>query len=125
MSKEVSSFQLTIDMRKNRIRIYKSALIKLGCPLFILLLVNPEEKKIVVMPSEGIKTAHRIRWDSNKKSYELTSTPLIRNLLSLFPQWDKNKNYRLPGKYICSENVIEFYMNDAVIISNQEDPLNG
>ena len=117
MKQEMHKPQISIDIRRKRIRIHKVTLELLDHPQFILLLVNPETRTIAVMPSGDVKTAHCIHWERLKKTYELTSIGLIRSLCSVCPEWSDSQNYRITGEFIPSENIVEFRMDQAVPIS--------
>ena len=59
---------LSIDLKKNRIRIHKRTLHLLGNPEYIQLLVNPDDRTIAIM--KGISSdvlAHRVYYDRIKK----------------------------------------------------------
>jgi len=78
----LSPVTISIDIRKNRIRIYKSLLQLLGFPKYIQFLVNPNNKSMAIkcvehpvpgLPCEKIKPQEFMTNDS----YELYSKSLM------------------------------------------------
>ena len=45
---------LVIDAKKNRLRIYKTTLHELGDPKYIQLLVDPDQRNLVIVPVKFI-----------------------------------------------------------------------
>jgi hypothetical protein len=114
---------IVIDLKKPLIRIHKSTLHILGNPEYILLLVNPNERTIAVLPSEREDSkAHHVSKYSlrNNKSFELYSTNLIRNLKILQENWENNGIYKIYGFKIQEQNIVKFNMSEAFISNLQE-----
>ena len=54
---------ITLDLKKNRIRIYKSTLELLGKPRNIHILVNPADRKLIIRPTvPGKKASLKINY---------------------------------------------------------------
>ena len=120
MSKQHSSPKpaLSIDMKHNLIRIHKVTLNTLGNPDYIQLLVNPDDRSIAI--TTGIskdKLAHHVCYDKIKRgqSFELHSTILLQNLLSISEQCETMKAYRIYGKYVPEHNIIRFPIEECVL----------
>ena len=114
---------LSIDQKKNRIRIHKKTLYMLDNPTFIQILVNPDKKALVIMPSvKEDHLAHRINWmylDDSSKSYELYSKTLVEMINSL-QIWEPRQIYKVEGELVKTDiqkACIRFNLCEAVILS--------
>ena len=115
MNKQVFKPIISINLRKPVIRINKSAITSIGNPEYILFLVNTKDCSLGILPSDkNDPKAHHIYKYSNKKSYELYSKSLIKNLKMLCPMWESKGTYRMEGYYTKNPNIIKFNMSDAV-----------
>ena len=106
---------LTIDTQNNLLRIHKSTLNILNNPDYVQLFINPSEKIICISagnPNDYL--THRIDYDKLKsgKSYELYSTPFIRQLKNLFPNEANSIKKRIIGEYLSKYNVTLFNFNN-------------
>lgn len=102
---------LSIDMKKYRLRIYKSTLNLLGPPKHIQLLVSPNEKVIAIRGLEKrCKESHEVSFTHMKpdNSYELYSKELVMTLMSLIPDLEKNITYRLTGEVHIEQKIVFF-----------------
>lgn len=96
---------LTLDMKRNRIRIYRATLRALGDPAYIQFLINPEELYIAILGSEiplSGGTANRVKIPNSrldgKLSVEFYSAALLDGIYSIFGVLDCEYNYRLTGE---------------------------
>ena len=115
---------ISITLRKPSIRIYKETLHILGDPTHVLLMVNPKDCSIIISPSNGSdSTAHNVAKYLNKgrKSPELYSTPLIRKLKMLCPNWQDSDSYKFYGEYVQNESVVKFKLSDAILLTKVGD----
>ena len=111
---------ILVDLKNPLIRIHKDTLYSIGNPEYILLLVNPKEYSLAVLPSDkSDPKAHYVFKNSfnNKKSVELYSTPLIKNLMNLCKDWVDNKAYRIYGEAVPNQNIIRFNMLESFSIN--------
>lgn len=102
---------ISLDMKKFRLRIYKSTLNLLGPPNYIQLLVNPNERVVAIRGlEERCKESHEVSFTRLKpdNSYELYSKQLILTLMSLLPNLDKDCTYRLSGEARTNEKIAFF-----------------
>lgn len=113
---------LSIDLKKNRIRIHKKTLYMLGNPAYIQILVNPVKKTLAILPSVSEDhLAHKINWlylDDSSKSYELYSKALVKTINSL-QIWEPKQIYKIDGTAINTDTstvAILFYLNESVVI---------
>lgn len=113
---------IVIDLVKNRIRIHKQTIHKLGDPSSILLLVNPDKHTFgIVGCKDNESGSHRVNLDNIKNNcYELYSRSLIRSLQTVCPQWENGKKYRIVGELLPTENAVCFSMAKSEPISNME-----
>jgi len=116
MTENVSKPMILVDMAKNRIRIHRTALEALQYPEYILLIVNPEEKTIGILPGKlGMPGAHRVKTPSvlGKNCYELYSAGLTRQLREVCRDWLPAGKYLMEGTLVSGKGVIYFSMNEA------------
>ena len=119
--KEILNLGILIDLKKKRIRIHRSTLHALGNPVRVYLLVNPEQRMLAVQSAVASdKRAHKVYTtaDSNRQTYELYSTSLVNNLLTLNPGWAEPCKYRIQGEAIPSESAVVFKMDDAMPVGS-------
>ena len=106
---------LSIDMKKNRIRIHRNTLHLLGSPKYIQLLVNPTKELIVVMPGrKDDPLAHPVKEHqiTDNNCFELSSKKLINSLRQVNGMFKEQNLYKLCGHYFEKQNVAQFYMHD-------------
>lgn len=111
---------ILVDLKKYLIRIHRDTLRLIGNPEYVLLLVNPNEKILAVLPSNRSDTkAHHISKSSlvNKKSFEIYSTSLMQNLQNISTGWEANKAYRIYGEKVPNQEAIKFSMLEAFSIN--------
>ena len=111
---------ISVNLKKPLIRIHKDTLHLIGDPDYVLLLVNPKECTLAVLPSDrSDPKAHHISKGSliNKKSFELYSTSLVQNLRNLCSDWENGKAYRIYGEAIPNKAVIRFNMAKAISVN--------
>lgn len=102
---------LSVDLKKFRLRIHKATLNQLGHPKYIQLLVSPKEKVIAIRGlNERCKEAHEVSFTRMKpdNSFELYSKQLVITLMSLLPDLEKDFTYRLTGKVHADEKIAFF-----------------
>lgn len=106
---------IVIDSKNSRIRIHRNTLHLLGDPKYIQLLVNPQQLTLAILPSQELKTANAVRWDriAERKSCELYSKILVRQLGSICPGWKADGKYRLYGACVLDGLLIQFDMSLA------------
>lgn len=108
---------ILIDLKKDRIRIYKRTLHAIGDPKYILLLVNPEDRTIVILRSDrDDQRAYRLpqaRFE-DKQSFEIRSKMLVQNLRSMCDDWLDDYSYRIYGEVIKAEGIAQFCIPDAL-----------
>ena len=107
---------ITVDLKKNRIRIYKTAIHLLGDPAFLLLLVNPEDRSICVSCGDPNDIrSHRVRLSALKggNSFELNSKSLCTALMDVCPEWSDSHSYRCYGELVPGMGIVRFPLKDS------------
>lgn len=108
---------LTLDMKRSRIRIYRSTLRALGNPLYIQFLINPEDLYIAILGSEkplAGGTANRVKLPEKRMtarlSFEFYSEPFMSAIYKVFGVLDREYNYHLTGEIDELNRVAYFSM---------------
>ena len=113
---------LTIDIKQNRLRIYKSVLHMMGDPKNIQLLVNPEEMVVAIRCVDVARKddqTHRIKMVANN-CVEISSMAFIRKLCTVVGSLDPSHLYRLAGRVYPTERVAVFSLKTIQKIKKQE-----
>lgn len=105
--------QMSIDIKKNRIRVHKESLHLIGDPKYIQILVNINNRLIAIMAIETDQTdLQSYRVDQNRMesdfSFEIYSSPFIKKLCNEFNCFKKGKCYRLTGTAVGVEKTVVF-----------------
>ncbi len=124
MNKLISSQKptLSIDLKRNLIRIHKATLNILGQPEYIQLLVNPDDRSIAIMKGfSSDKLAHHVKYDRIKKgqSCELYSTVLLNNLRIISNQFEQSKAYRIYGNYHPEYEIVKFSIDECILYGQE------
>lgn len=106
---------ISIDLKKNRIRVHKAMLHKLGDPKYIQLLVNPESRAVAIrcvdVPLSGEPihkvTEQKLRSDN---SYEIYSRSFLLKLSELEPSIGTSGLFRMDGDVFPSKKMAVFYL---------------
>lgn len=106
---------LTIDLKRNRFRIYRKTLRYLGDPAFIQFLINPEELYIAILGSDKPipgGTANKINLNLELKScIEFYSAALMNGLFKIFGALDCRYSYHLAGEIDQINRVAYFSLH--------------
>ncbi len=114
---------MSIDLKKNRIRIHRNTLRMLGDPEYIQILINPGSRFIVIKSSTKTDhLSHRVRPSqlTANRSYELYSTYFIQALRSIIYGINPDILYRLYGIINREENLVRFSMDSAAPVTEIE-----
>ena len=118
MNKSVSKFKsiplLTLDFKKNRIRIHKQTIHMISDPDYIQLFINPNAKKIIIVgSSEFDHLAHNaVRAMNSPKSMELTSRSLLNQIKMINPVLRDGTSFNLYGTLENSNTIAVFDICD-------------
>lgn len=109
---------LSLDLKKNRIRLHKTTLHALSDPKYVHFMVNPQKGTLIIVPcaetaNDALKITYRASEDCNLYSKALT------NLLSkLNPEMDKGTTYRIFGKVNEKAHFAMFSINEMVPVDS-------
>ena len=116
---------IRIDLRKYRITLTRKTHLLIGEPDYILLLVNPEERTLVIAHSDAKeRRAHGIK-KSKCGEIELNSKTLLKTLFRLSGNWKDDRSYKICGEVSEGENMIKFNIDDAVLTTAEKDESNA
>jgi len=105
--------QISIDLKKFRIRVHKESLHLIGDPKYIQFLVNISSRLVAIRADEKEQVdlqTHRVdqtRMESDF-SFEIYSRPFIERLCKEFNCFNEGNSYRLTGTAIQSERIAVF-----------------
>ena len=105
---------MTLDIKRNRFRIHKSTLKKLGNPQYIQFLINPEEMFIAILGSDrplAGGTANKVNLiQLPNQSVEFYSNTLLDGVINMIGLIDFRHSYRLSGEVDAANRVAYFSM---------------
>jgi hypothetical protein len=116
-SKQPSQPLISIDFKKNRIRIHRNTLRLIGNPEYIQLLVNPYKKIIGIKAScQEDKLAHKVNdyFVVTGNSYELYSRDLLYTLTKVNNDWQNYEIFRLEGNISHANRLALFSMENII-----------
>lgn len=104
---------LSIDLKKPRLRIHKTALKLLGSPAFVQLLISPKDNAIIIMGCvEHVPGGQEIRVVFDKPNtagtFDIYSKELINLIKKQFAGLDEKGLYRLSGTFRSEDGYICF-----------------
>lgn len=105
--------QISIDLKKFRIRIHKESLHLIGDPKYIQFLVNISSRLVAIRAVDKEQVdlqTHKVdqtRMES-EFSFEIYSRPFIERLCKKFDCFNEGNSYRLTGTTIQSERIAVF-----------------
>lgn len=108
--------QISIDLKKFRIRIHKESLHLIGDPRYIQFLVNIKSRLVAIRAVEKEQVdlqTHRIdqsRIESDN-SFEMYSRPFIDKLCEEFNCFNEGNSYHLTGTAIQDERIVVFSLD--------------
>lgn len=105
--------QISIDLKKFRIRVHKESLHLIGDPKYIHFLVNINSRLVAIRAVEKEQVdlqTHRVDQTRMKSdfSFEIYSRAFIERLCKKFNCFSKGNSYRLTGIAIQSERIAVF-----------------
>ena len=109
---------ITVDIGRHRIRIHRSTLRRLDNPAYVRILVNPQNKGIVVEScSENTAGSFRLRPQKlQSQSLEVYSSSLIDEI-SACAGYEQYRSVKLLGRQIRGQTAVFFRMaNDTACV---------
>ena len=111
-----SDLAISIDFKRNRIRVHKGTLHAMGNPEYIQFLVDPEQRAFAIVRSDRSDLlAHRLHWPrlARGQCFELHSKPLVKSLLGLCGDWREDQTYRINGGVAPGKEAAFFHVADC------------
>lgn len=110
---EKTTTQISIDLKKHRIRVHKESLRLMGDPKYIQFLVSVDRSMIAVRGVDtDVSDAAAIRISlpqlASDFSIEIYSTSLVDKLAEAFSGFDTTCTYRLTGTVLADERAAVF-----------------
>ncbi len=121
MKKKVKPAISIVDRSRKRIRIHRVTLRLLGNPEYHQLLVNPASKTIATRKG-SVNDPLSLRVypiDSEKDSFEIRSSILMKSLKMVFTDWKEGNSYRIYGQMDPNNEVAQFRLDECV--SSEEE----
>ena len=102
-----------IDAMRGRIRFHRELLSSLDDPQYILLMIDPAQRSLIVTPcKDGTPCAHKLQWSSNSVC-EIYSRSLIRRF-SMLTGLQAGQSYRFIGKSFSDKQAVVFDLSSTV-----------
>lgn len=119
------SVKISIDMKKNRIRLHKSTLHALGDPPYVQLLVNPSAGIVALRAVSHYSSGDSIHRISRKQpqsvhSVEIYSRNLVRTLMQVVPDLEEGRVYHMTGDLVPEEKLAVLYFDTLRECSEDE-----
>ena len=124
MSKDDNIVTISIDLKKDRIRIHRATLYKLGNPKLIQLLLSPECKVAIKAVDHKVPGGQEIEVNLEKLpadfSFEVYSGLLIERMRKAKPELLSDGNtYRLTGTVNKEKKIAMFPTENMVKLDNE------
>lgn len=124
MSKDDNVVSISIDLKKDRIRIHRTTLYKLGNPKLIQLLLSPECKVAIVAVEKKVPGGQEIEVNLDKLppeiSFEVYSGLLIERMREAKPELLHDGSvYRLTGTVNKAKNIAMFPTEKMILLENE------
>jgi len=107
-----TKISMSIDLKKNRLRVHSQTLKLLGSPEFVQLLISPSKRAIIVQAKSERETGGQeipvVFGKPPQGCFEIYSKELICRIRKHFPVLDKKGLYRLDGSYMEENESVCF-----------------
>ena len=108
---DASSIHMSVDLKKHRIRFFKSALHQIGDPTYIQLLVNPANMAVAIKAVDyhfSGEHTHKVDPFKNNRDVTIGSKAFTGKLMQVSDELLEGHTYRLSGYVVPSERMIVF-----------------
>ena len=122
MSSMDSGLSLTIDGKKNRLRIAKPTMRILGEPAMVQLLYNPAERIILVRAAKEQTPGGQelfIHISKPGGDYDIYSSPFVQRIRAANPEMCDRCSYRFLGEAVEKEHMVVFPISTLKKIANE------
>ena len=119
MSEQEKKLGLSFSLKRGRSLIYWATIRSLENPKFIRFLFNSRDHKVAIQTATPIdKEAMKVPAVQDTQ-YEINSKAFLRVLYKNC-HWDENKTYRVYGTYYPEAQVVEYLLEEATVIQDEE-----
>ena len=121
MGVPMSQLSLTIDGKKNRLRISKASMRILGLPAMVQLLYNPGEKVILIRAAKEVTPGGQelhVHISKPGGDYDIYSLSFVHKLIDNNPSILGEGSYRLYGKAVGREGLVMFPLSTIEKVMN-------
>lgn len=124
MSKGDCAVYISIDLKKDRIRIHRATLYKLGNPKLIQLFVSPDCNVAIKAVDHRVPDGQEIKVNLDKlpadASFEVYSSTLIERMRMTKPELlHDGHSYRLTGKVSMEKRIALFPIASMIRLENE------
>lgn len=120
MSEQERRLGLSFSLKRGRSLIYWATIRSLKNPKFSRFLFNSRDHKVAIQVATPIdKEAMKVPAFQEVQQYEIASKAFLRVLYKNC-HWDESKTYRVYGTNYGNEQVVEFRLEEATIIRDEE-----
>ncbi len=123
MTDSAMKAEIVIDLKKYRLRIYKSTLHDLGDPMSVQFLINPSNMRLVIVPVEKKQPGDQtltigINLNRSGASCEIYSMSFLSKLCDMTEKMEHGHSYLLKGKIVPSQRIASFDLStlDEIIL---------
>lgn len=125
MTPDKDSIILTIDPKKNRLRLFKSTVRMLGNPKLVRLLINPDKDILMIcaakdMTPGGQELYLHLSKTGSDSSYDIYSLPFVRKLQNDYSELRGRCIYRLYGSFSEESKAVLFPIGTLERVSADE-----
>lgn len=118
--------QVSIDFKKNRVRIHKESLRLIGDPKYIQFLVNVKESLVAIRGIDADRRgshAHRVNRAilASDFSFEIYSQSFTEKLRTTFDGFDEICTYRLTGTVHPKDRAVVFSIDSLQKVESGKD----
>lgn len=118
--------QVSIDFKKNRVRIHKESLRLIGDPKYIQFLVNVKESLVAIRGIDADRRgshAHRVNRAilASDFSFEIYSQSFTEKLRTIFEGFDEICTYRLTGTVHPKDRAVVFSIDSLQKVESGKD----
>ena len=118
--------QVSIDFKKNRVRIHKESLRLIGDPKYIQFLVNVKESLVAIRGIDSDRRgshAHRVNRAilASDFSFEIYSQSFTEKLRTIFDGFDEICTYRITGIVHPKDRAVVFSIDSLQKVESGKD----
>ncbi len=112
--------RLSFSLKRRRVLIHRSTLRTLDHPRNIRFLLNKKNGRVAVQSCEAIDRDNFAVPDLKpSETFEITSINFLKVVYGL-AKWDEERTYRVSGKLFKENRLVEFRLDDAELISDDD-----